>query len=65
MGLLLTASINLVTDTGINLSLRGPTEILLNVSFAQQRGDCERGLNGLIIDKNKRSEIRVLAPLDL
>lgn len=41
------------------LQLREPTETLLTVSFAQQRGDCERSLNGLIIDKNKRSETRV------
>lgn len=47
------------------LRLREPTEILLTVSFTQQRGDCERCLNGLIINKNKRSEIGVLAWLDL
>jgi len=40
--------------------LREPTETLLTVSFVQHRGDCEHILNGLIIDENKRSEIRVL-----
>jgi len=45
--------------------LREPTETLLTVSFTQQRVDCERSLNGLIINKNKRSEVGVLAWLDL